>query len=798
MIFSAVFLISAVLFALEVLQTRIFSFSSWHHMTYMVVAIALMGYAAAGMVLAVKKGLKNYERFIRTASVLFVLSIPFAFALTSRITLDPMMPNKLFMIISLFFDYILLFLPHFFGGLILLSIFQNNGKNVNISYFFSVLGSVAGCFSSLPLLEALGMEGALVTAMFCAALSSLFIAFATKKGSAGKVVSAVLIALALVLFPLKESFFAFSPAPSKVLSMAPSSPEMTEWNRAGRVDIAPFYENVLHNDWLKLQKGIITVDGDAASLIYDFSEDPSQIVYSLYSAGYFGLNSPDVFVAGLSATDISAALFWQAKSVTSVEVNSAVIDLTKRKYSTFKYDILQNEKVSVVHDEVRAFLGKTDKKYDLIQLSGTDTVSALLNGAYIMNESYLYTKEAFRTYFDRMKDDGTLAVIRWMLWPPRETLKVAVTASLVLKEAGYEHPENNIVIIGNGILATVLVKKRPYTWTELNEIADIVAETKNLRIMYAPGFSAGVLYYDPIVKGVNFSSDQALDFIKSGFVHYFRALENGVESVFIEDYPFNIKPVNDDRPFFFNYFKFGGGKIPQEIWSADLVGSPFQLMVLLLTFVQLLFLSLSMLVSPLFFMSRDEKRYLPVVQMLAFAALGFGFMFIEMTFIQHFTLLFGDPATSAATAIGIMLVFSAIGALFSKKILIASGEKLFFGFLAIFLPLMILGYAVFVPHFMVFCSGFTFALKLLFTVLFMAPLGFIAGTVFPVSLFLAGEKKSFFIPLAFSANGVGSILAAVISVLIAMIYGFKFVFVLAAFCYFFALSAMVYFVKKRI
>ena len=798
MIFTAVFLISAVLFALEVLQTRIFSFSSWHHLTYMVVAVALTGYAAAGTVLAVRKKLKNYEKFIHLVSVLFVVSIPFAFALTSRIPLDPVMPNKLFMIIFLFVDYILLFLPHFFGGLILLSVFENKGKNVNIIYFFSVLGSVAGCFSALPLLEVLGMGGALLAVTFFAAISSILIAFAAKRGKTAKVFSAFLILSALLLLPLQNIIFVFRPAPSKFLNIVEGNPEMTLWNRAGRVDIAPFNGFVLNDNWSGLQRGVITVDGDAASIIYDFSDNQPKIVYSLYSSGYFGLNSPDVFVAGLSATDISTALFWNAKSVTSVEVNSAVIDLIKRKFSTFKDNVMQNDKVSIVHDEVRSFLEKTDKKYDLIQLSGTDTSSALLNGAYIMNETYLYTKEAFRTYFDHINDEGTLAFIRLMLWPPRETLKIAVTASFVLKEAGCEHPENNIVIIGDGTLASVLVKKRPYTWTELNEIAEIVLATRDLRIIYAPGFSAGAPYYDPIVKRVNFSSDQALDFIKSGFGYYFSSLENGTEKMFIEDYPFNIKPVSDDSPFFFNYFKFGGVEIPREIWSSGMAGGPLQLTILLLTFVQLLFLSLSMFVSPLFFMSRDEKRYLPVVQILAFAATGFGFIFVEMIFIQNFTLIFGDPATSAAAATGLLLVFSALGSLFSKKILIVSGEKLFFSVLSIVLPLMILGYVTAMPHFTAFCLGCSFASKIFLTVLFTAPLGFVIGTVFPVSLLLVGEKKPFFIPLAFSANGAASVLGAVVSVMIAFVYGFKFVFVLAAFCYFFAVVAMLYFVKRRV
>ena len=797
MIFSAVFLISAVLFALEVLQTRIFSFSSWHHLTYMVVAVALMGYAAAGTVLAVKKRLKNYEKFIHIISILFVFSIPVAFFMTSRIPLDPMMPNKLFMLIFLVSDYFFLFFPHFFGGLILLSIFQNNGKNVNISYFFSVLGSVAGCFSVLPLLEAVGMEGALLAAVFCAALASFFIAFAAKRGTAGKICSAILIVSAIVLFPFKNNVFVFRPALSKILSSVLPNSEMTEWNRAGRVDIAGTDAFVFQHQWSDLRKGMMTIDGDAASFVYDFSDAPERIAPSLYSAGYFGLSSPDVFVAGLSTTDIAAALFWQAKSVTSVEVNSSVIDLSLQKYSTFKNNILKNEKVEIIHDEVRSFLGKTDRKYDLIQLSGTDTVSALINGVYVMNESYLYTKEAFRLYLDRLNDEGTLAVIRWVLWPPRETLRVAVTAALVLKEAGVDHPENNIVIIGDGALASVLVKKLPYTWTELNEIAEIVAATPDLRILYANGFSAGLRYYDPIVKLVNFSSDQAIDFIKSGFVYFFRSLENGTYERFVNDYPYNIKPVSDDSPFFFNYFKFGGDSISKEVQTFFMDLSLFQIEILIFTFVQLLFLSLSLFISPLFFMSKEEKKYMPLVQILVFAAMGFGFMFVEMTFIQNFTLLFGDPATSAATAIGLLLVFSAIGSLFSKKILISLGEKSFFSVLAVVLPLMILGYAVLVPHFSAFCAGLSFAQKLLLTVLFIAPLGFITGIVFPVSLLLVGEKKPFFIPLAIGANGAASVLATVTSVIIAMSYGFKFVFVLSAFCYFFALSAMLYFVKKR-
>lgn len=797
MIFSAVFLVSAILFALGALQTRLFSFSSWYHMTYMIVAVTLMGYAAAGTVLAIKKSLKNYERSIHINSILFAVSIPIAFFAASKVPVDPMMPNKFLLIGFVFLDYLFLFLPHFFGGLILLSIFQNNSKNVNISCFFSILGLIAGCAAAIPLLETLGMEGTLAVISVAAAFVSLFIAFSSKRGKASKAFSALLIVLAAVLFPFKESAFVFSPAGSKMLAATGIDPEMTEWNRIGRVDISATNGLVIPHQWEDLRRGVITVDGDAPSFIYDFSEVPARVALSLCSAGYFGLQKPDVFLAGLSATDIAAALFWKAGSVTSVETNKALIDLSVKKYADFKDNILQNGKVSIIHGEVREFLMNSERKFDLIQLPGTDNVSALLNGVFIMSESYLYTKEAFMEYFKHLKDDGTLSVVRQMLWPPRETLRVAVTAAVVLKEMGVEHPENNVVIIGDGRFAATIAKKRPFTWTELNEIAETIAATKDYRIIYAPGFKTGARYYDPVVTGMNFSADQAVDFIKSGFGYFFDSLENGRENEFIADYPYDITPVSDDKPFFFNYFKFGGDELPTEVRNVFVDRNSSMLPILFFTVVQLLFLLFSMLVTPVFFMSKEEKKFLPHLQIPAFVAIGSGFMFIGMSFIQKFTLIFGDPATSALYAIGTLLSFSALGALFGKKILIASGEKLFFSVLAIVLPLMILGYAVAMPRFTAFCAGCGFALKLCLAALFVSPLGFAMGVVFPVSLLLVGEKKPFFIPLACSAEVAASIFAGVISAMIAFVYGFRFVFVLSAFFYFFALSAMLYFVKKK-
>ena len=50
--YIGLFLISTVVLALELVQMRVFSFMLWHHLAYVVITIALLGFGAAGSLLA--------------------------------------------------------------------------------------------------------------------------------------------------------------------------------------------------------------------------------------------------------------------------------------------------------------------------------------------------------------------------------------------------------------------------------------------------------------------------------------------------------------------------------------------------------------------------------------------------------------------------------------------------------------------------------------------------------------------------------------------------------------------------
>ena len=52
------------------------------------------------------------------------------------------------------------------------------------------------------------------------------------------------------------------------------------------------------------------------------------------------------------------------------------------------------DNVTLFNAEGRHFVSAADKKYDVISMTGVDTLTALNSGAYVLSENYLYTVEA--------------------------------------------------------------------------------------------------------------------------------------------------------------------------------------------------------------------------------------------------------------------------------------------------------------------------------------------------------------------------------------------------------------------
>ena len=169
MIFSAVFLIGFSTLAFEVLLTRIFSIGQWNHLSFMVISIALFGFAASGTYLSIYTALRrqhphsfSIHKITAILVALYTTTTILAFIALNSSPLDYFrLPVEPIQSIYLLIAYILLALPFFFSGLIVALAYTRQPEKTGMIYFATMCGSAAGAIFPGGLLPFLS-EGQLV------------------------------------------------------------------------------------------------------------------------------------------------------------------------------------------------------------------------------------------------------------------------------------------------------------------------------------------------------------------------------------------------------------------------------------------------------------------------------------------------------------------------------------------------------------------------------------------------------------------------------------------------------------
>ncbi|MFH1054985.1 MAG: hypothetical protein V1744_02695 [Candidatus Altiarchaeota archaeon] len=158
----------------------------------------------------------------------------------------------------------------------------------------------------------------------------------------------------------------------------------------------------------------------------------------------FNRTFDDVLIVGSgTGTDTAASLYFNNKRIDAVEIDPVIIDIG-REYNP--YHPYSNPKVTVINDDARSYLMKTNKKYDLIIYGLTDSITALSTYGSLRLESYLYTTEAFKEVKNHLKDDGLFATGNY--YPNRQ---FADKLAIMLEQSFNQKP--HIIIlppVGNG------------------------------------------------------------------------------------------------------------------------------------------------------------------------------------------------------------------------------------------------------------------------------------------------------------------------------------------------------------
>jgi hypothetical protein len=396
--------------------------------------------------------------------------------------------------------------------------------------------------------------------------------------------------------------------------------------------------------------------------------------------------------------------------------------------------------VRIFVEDGRAFVRRAPERYQVIQATLVDTWASTAAGAFALSENNLYTTEAMSDYLSHLTPDGMLAFTRWGFEPPRESLRLVSLAIDALTSLGEPEAWRHVIVgregsvKGWGASDTVLISRKPFTDADIARARAHFPLAK-MREVYAPG-------------GLE----------KNQFAEMLRSPN---PDLYQRGYPFDITPVNDNRPFFFYTVQ------PRDLWSFLKTASTDSADYKINKAVPLLFgvmavsiaaTALILLLPPVVLGTRLPRQRGVLGFLSYFLFIGAGYILIEVGLIQRFVLFLGHPTYALTVVIFSLLIASGAGSFASARLVGMHEGKLIktLGLIAVLAALLALATSVLLP----FAVGLPLSLKVAMSVLMIAPLGFVMGLPFPTGLKRLEEWHPPSVRWAWSLNAASSVLGS--------------------------------------
>src|SRR5579859_6910458 len=683
----AVVLVSFASLLLELALTRLFSVVLFYHFAFFAISVALLGLGSGGVFAHIRQ--EWLARFdMRTlgawlcllnsifilASVEVVLHTPVSLEVTGRNF------GKLTII------YLAAAVPFFLTGLLFSVLFARSSGQIPQLYGADLAGGATACLAVVPLLNFIGAPNALLLASACMAVAAALWAEQIKLRRAAYALAAVFCLLMIANYSGKIIDVIYA----KGVYRDPKWIEYARWNAISRIEVST-----------QLGGRYVVIDADATTAIMNV--DPARWEQNASATPmYTGLPETSGFnwkkslmsaapsvvnvlrphgdyaiIGPGGGVDVMRAVGNGSPSVTGIEINPIIVNNVMRgRYADYSFHLYELPQVHIHVQDGRSYIRSSPNKYDVVQMTLVDTWASTSAGAFALSENNLYTVEAFREYFDHLKPDGMIAITRWEFKRPREALRVVSQAIEALRQMGVEDPRNHFIVVADGELntdgrpVTVLVKKSSFTPEEVKTVLAHINETGNLHLVHAAHlFGTPENYIGncgeipsptacyPTEEALGQTSYAALE-AREPFSQLIDAdpditmtnlkdpptVSWGARDAFIAQYPYNIKPVSDNAPFFF--FTFRTGRLLQGFlnprshfgidWKVNL-GVAVLFMLLGISALAVL----AFLVLPLAF--HTSARVAGVRPLLYFIAVGLGYILVEITMIQRFVLFLGHP-----------------------------------------------------------------------------------------------------------------------------------------------------------
>ena len=502
-----------------------------------VITIGLLGFGAAGCLLAVTRFGEPpgaAQRALVWVSCLYGIAVVSALRLLIALPVDgltsPVGPPDWLVLARI---GAIVSVPFLLGGLGLGLALTRNVRHVNGRLGSGLIGGAVGAALSVPAMQCCGSAAAVAFAGAVGLLAAFCFSLGAPRRSLLLSVPGLLAAgwlgiafaggSALLRVPALAWEVPFAPGKAAAVVEAQLAAAAANGRLGGQspalvripsataeVEVGPTVPSLptLGGDLGRghrtpMEARFVGEDGDARTVLYRRAAELERFpflldtqaasAYVVHAAA--GRERPRVLVVGVGGGgDVMVALAHGASHVTAVESNTAVIDMITDRYADYLGGLFAPSspfasRIELVHDEGRAWLRAQDRCYDCIQVGGAGSPVARDLGAGASWASRLHTVEAVQDCYSRLTADGIASWslgIEGMPHPCRATLCLANTAVAALRELGIADAATHVCVLQGRDWASTLVKRSPFAPVEIQALRDFATHHGFVGLLHDP------------------------------------------------------------------------------------------------------------------------------------------------------------------------------------------------------------------------------------------------------------------------------------------------------------------------
>ena len=778
----AVFLVSAAAVGLEIALTRYFAVAKWSEYGYWVISIAMAGFAFSGVTMALAR-----DMLVRRAAALLAWLPPLlVFAAAGgflAMAANPFNPlamqnaatfgSQLWLIAA----YYAVLLPVFFlTGLYISLCFVLNSEQVGWVYGADLLGAGAGSALVLALMWVVH-PFLLVGVLLLPLAAACWFVPGRRAGFAG--LGMLALGEVGLLFANVAAYNDFKPiyAPlhvpgSRVMAQVVSPrglyAELDDFTE--RLDTDVSSNLALLN--LPGPPGSFGLYRDGARIAALPKPGPIDVRYApaaLSALPYALRPRARVLIAGSSGGfRVAEAHALGAQDVDVLEPDPVIARALESGLGASPA-LMRDPRMQLSAASPLAAV-RQSSGYDVVDLSADFLDETPVNAA-------AFTMESFAADLRAVGASGIVSVPVSIRDFPVYALRVLATARAALRAAGAADPAAHVVVYRSAWNVRILVSPHPWSQADLAAIRSWCDE-RSFDVSYYPGInvvaSRANLYndlpaisFDQDAAGSNAGSDDA---IADEAVAVLRDVPTASEAAF------SLAPATLDRPSYYNVLRLdhlGSVLRRLELLPQPEIGQVVNLAVL----AQAAVVALLVLAVPLWAGERLNVSPMAAMRAVAFfAALGLGFLMIELAAIERASLYLNDQTAAFALVLTAMLICSGLGSLLAERLSPRA--------LTVAIPLAVLWCVAAsqeLTPLMLATLGWPAAVRAGIVVVALAPLSLVLGLPFPLGLRRLGSGPM--LPFAWAVNGAFSVVATPLANLVITQAGIHWVLLIAAGAY---------------